>query len=147
MGSTPIGSWRFRISSIIVVEFLDGAAVILLGQVLVDHLDEMGDRVGQLLFGDQVGLAGGKIFRVPAFEEPGGGPPVPGHLAGGLDGAEEVDFGRVFGPGHLVGELGVACGGAGDGARGAADIACGHPAAAAVGHQGDDHAAFGFVQT
>ena len=91
-----------------VVEFLHGAAVILLGQIIVEHLNDSGDRVGHLLLGDDVRLACGEIFRVPPFEEPGGGPPMLGHLAGGLDGAEEVDFGGLLRPRQQGGELWVA---------------------------------------
>ena len=59
---------------------------------------------------------------------------------------EGVEFGGEFGGIEPGGEVGIALGGSGNGAMGAADDVRGHAAAAAVGEDSDDLPSFGVVE-
>ena len=99
-----------------VAEGLDGEVALGGGDGVAEGV-EGGDEELDDLFG---GVGAGRMFHevvgVAAFEEPAGGSPVavvPGGLA---DGAEEFDVDVGFCAGDLAGEVGIAGGGAGDGA-------------------------------
>jgi hypothetical protein len=76
------------------VDLPHGAAVVFLRQVVVEQFDDLADGVGDLYVGDDTGRARGKIFRIAAFQKPGGGPPMLGLLGRILDGPQQIDFDR-----------------------------------------------------
>lgn len=129
-----------------VLEFLNGAAAVFLGDFLAedegDAVEELDDLLGS------VGLVGaaGEVVGVFAFEEPGGGAPVLFLHGGVAEAFEGFDFEVMFGAGEFGGEVGVAGGGAGDGGWGTADYPGRDASAQAVGDEGDELGASGGVE-
>jgi hypothetical protein len=57
------------------VDLPHGAAVVLLRQVVVEQFDDLADELGNLRAGDGARRACGEVFRIAAFQKPGGGHP------------------------------------------------------------------------
>jgi len=121
-----------------VAEGLDGLVALGSGDGVAEGVEGGDEELDDLFGGVGAGRAFDEVVGVSAFEEPAGGSPVAVVLGGLADSADEFDVEIGFGAGHLVGELGVAGGGSGDGAGGAADVAGGDAAATADGEESDD---------
>ncbi|HLA83222.1 MAG TPA: hypothetical protein VJL29_00385 [Thermoguttaceae bacterium] len=123
-------------------ESVEGAV----GEFLDPGVEDGEEGLCDLLVVHDGGAAGGEVAGIFSFGEPCGGSPIAGFVGGFSDAVEGFDFDGVFGGGEIGGELGIAQGGAGDGAVGATDNTRGDATAAAVGHEGDDFLTFERVE-